>query len=321
MTSKVPWDEIREPAVDYNVRLVPGSGNIPLYWAKDSEGHCLFIVELEGDNTHLFKENELSLHGIRVDLRLLDATRSQGLVLTLERHMDRDLFLGLCETLIERLRLSAHRTEALALTLAHLRRWKAFLAGKKARVLSPEEIRGLFGELHFLRLLSKRLTPKVAVEAWCGPDGGHQDFIFRNTAVETKTVSGRERSAVRISSEDQLEAACENLFLAVFRLSEMPDSRTAMSLNDVVRLVEGELRDPEALEEFWRRLSACGYADISYYDAPMFVVTAERAFWVKEGFPRLIRSELPAGLAKVNYDLRFEHIEPFRSPLERIWEL
>ncbi len=320
MTSRAaPWDDIRKPNTDYNVRLVSGGGPVPLYWGRDSDGRCLFIVELEGDNTAAFRQGDVAVHGIGVDLRLLDATRSQGLVLTLEQHVDRDLFFGLCQTLIGSLQHVGGRSEALAVSLAHLKRWRAFLAGRRTRLLSPEEVRGLFAELQFLRSLHRKLSARAAVDAWCGPNGSHQDFIFGNTAVEAKAISGRERSTVRISSEDQLESTCDRLFLMVFRLSDMPDSDRALSLNDAVRLVEGELDDPSVLEEFWERLGAFGYADMKEYDSPKFIVAGQRSFAVADGFPRLIRSGVPAGIVKVGYDIQLEKMEPFECPVEQIW--
>lgn len=209
--STAPWDNIGKPEADYNVRLVSGDGPVPLYWGRDRDGRCLFIVELEGDNTALFKKSDIAVNGIGIDLRLLDAMRSQALVLTLEQHVDRDLFFGLCQTLINSLQNAGGRPEALVLALAHLKRWKIFLAGRKARMLTPAEVRGVFGELQLLRSLYRQLPAMTAIEAWCGPNGGHQDFIFGDTAVETKTISGRERNTVRISSEDQLESSCNYL--------------------------------------------------------------------------------------------------------------
>lgn len=320
MTSRaVPWDGIRTPETDYNVRVVAGGGPVPLYWGRDSNGRCLFIVELEGDNTDLFRKSDASVRGIGVDLRLFDATQRQGLVLTLEQHADRDLFLGLCQTLIESLQRIDGRAAALTVALTHLKRWRTFLAGRRARILSPEEIRGLFGELMFLRSLYRRLSIKDAINAWGGPMGSHQDFIFSGTAVETKVISGRERNSVRISSEDQLESACEYLFLAIYRLKENPESDRALSLNDAVRLVESDLADPIVLEEFWSRLAASGYTDIKEYESPKFTVTGQRAFKVIEGFPRLTRSGLPTGVVKVGYEIQLEKIERFECPIEQIW--
>jgi len=321
MTSRpVPWDDIRTPERDYNVRLVGGSGIVPLYWAKDVEGHCLFVIELEGDHTDQFRKNSPSVHGIRVDLRMLDATRGQGLVLTLEQHVDKDLFFSLCQTLVQSLQEVKESPVALAIALAHMKRWKAFLAGKKKRLLSAEEIRGLFGELQFLRMLYReQLDEKTAVEAWCGPDRIQQDFIFGNTAVEIKTLSGRERSAVRISSEDQLEALCDDFFLMVFRLSDMPESERALSLNEAVRRIESELSDADTLEELGVRLGAYGYVEMREYDKPRFVVSGQHTYRVVDGFPRLIRSAMPDGIARVSYDIELEKIAPFACDTAQIW--
>lgn len=126
------------------------------------------------------------MHGIGIDLRNSNDTGRQRLILTLARHIDSDLFLGLCETLIASLKNVADPAIALAVTLAHLKRWKAFLAGRNARLLSSEEVRGLFGELHILRTLYHKTLPQAAaVDAWCGPDDSHHDFILVTIAIET----------------------------------------------------------------------------------------------------------------------------------------
>ena len=102
-------------------------------------------------------------------------------------------------------------------------------------------MRGLFSELHVLRrLYSGTVAQEVAMDAWCGPDDSHQDFIFGNRAIEVKSLSGRERSSIRISSEDQLESLADDLFLLALRLSDIPDTKDALSLNDLVSAIEEE---------------------------------------------------------------------------------
>ncbi|MDE0511010.1 MAG: PD-(D/E)XK motif protein [Gammaproteobacteria bacterium] len=322
MTNRaMPWDEIQLPDAEYNVRLITGSGVIPLYWGKDTAGHCLFIVELQGDHTEQFRNDSTSVHGISLDLRGFDVSARQGFVLKLEKHVDKDLFLSLCETLVNSLQPVTDSGMALAVTLTHINRWKLFMSGRKSRVLSTEEIRGLFAELQFLRFLYQgRLSEKAAVDAWVGPEGSHQDFIFGNTAVEIKSISGKERSTVRISSGDQLETVCDNLFLLIFRLSAMPESAQSMSLNTLVRLVEQELNDATAVEELLRRLAAYGYVDIADYDTPEFVVATQHAYSVEKDFPRLIRSHIPDGIVKVAYDVELEKIATFKCDIDRLVE-
>ncbi|NSX86354.1 PD-(D/E)XK motif protein [Agrobacterium tumefaciens] len=312
MSRSVPWEAIPTPAADLSVLRVAGTTGVPIFWGRDAGAQCLLIIELDGDHTAQFRRDVVSLHGISVDLRNGDSARQQRLVLTLARHIDSDLFLGLCNTLIGSLRDVADPATALAVTLAHLRRWKAFLAGRNARLLSPEEVRGLFGELHVLRLLYQDTLPQPeAVDAWCGPDDSHQDFIFGNRAIEVKSLSGRERSTVRISSEDQLESLADELFLLIQRLSSQPDAGHALSLNDIIGLIDSELADADAIEQFTGKLAGMGYVPLAEYDAPRFVVSGLQGYRVTDGFPMLIRSELPPGITRVSYDIMLEAIAPF----------
>lgn len=312
MSRSVPWDAIPIPAADLSVLRIAGTTGVSIFWGRDAGGQCLLIIELDGDHTAQLRRDVVSLHGIGVDLRNGDRAGQQRFVLTLARHIDRDLFLGLCETLIVSLRDVADPATALAVALAHLRRWKAFLAGRNARLLSPEEIRGLFGELHVLRLLYQDTLPQVAaVDAWCGPDDSHQDFIFGNRAIEVKSLSGRERSTVRISSEDQLASLVDELFLLTQRLSSQPDAGQALSLNGIVGLIDSELADADAIEQFADKLAGLGYVPLAEYDAPRFIVGGLQGYRVTDEFPRLIRSELPPGITKVSYDVMLEAIAPF----------
>ena len=97
----------------------------------------------------------------------------------------------------------------------------------------------------------------------------------------------------------------------VYRLSELPESDQAMSLNALVQLIEQEIGEAEALEQFSRKLAAYGYAPLAEYDAPRFLVSDTTAYRVVEGFPRLIRSQIPQGIARLSYDIELESIRPY----------
>jgi hypothetical protein len=178
--------------------------------------------------------------------------------------------------------------------------------------LSAEEIRGLFAELTFLlELIGQLRSTDSALEAWKGPERSHQDFIFRNRAVEIKSLSGVERSAVRISSEDQLESTNDALFLRLYRLSHIPDAPRARSLNQLVRDIQDGLDTAGAIEAFDTKLALQGYAPLPEYDEPRFVVSEVINYEVKECFPRVVRSRLPKGIARVAYDIQLEAISGF----------
>lgn len=313
-----PWDEISVPGADFHVRRIPDDTAVPCFWGRDPFGNCLFIIELQGDHTAYYRKNVSTVHGIEVDLRS-GRENGQRLVMALEQQADRDLFEGLCRTLVSALTHASDSASSLAVALTHIRRWKAFLSGR-ARRLSPEEVRGLFGELVFLSaLLDRWSSTEDAVAAWLGPEKSHQDFIFGNVAVEIKSLSGTERSSVRISSEDQLESLNDALFLRIYRLSGMPEAPNARSLNELVLQVRGRLTAAAAIEEFERKLATHGYAPLPDYDDPRFVITEELSYRVEEGFPRLVRSELPEAIMKVGYDIRLEGITSFECDSENVF--
>lgn len=320
MSRQIPWDEIRTPTIDFAVRLAAESGLIPVYWGKDKEGRCLLIVELEGEHSTTFSKETVQIQGIRLDLRQGDVLQ-QRLVLTLEKHVDRDIFAALCETLIGALAPIADPAAGLAIALSHLKRWKAFLASKRTLQLSPEEIRGLFAELQFLRSLYQGgyLLEENAMASWCGAEGVQQDFIFGNTAVEIKSLSGKERNTVRISSEDQLEGLSDNLFLTIFRLSEMPESEKALSLNEAVREIENELTEADALEDFTGKLAGYGYLPLPVYDQPKLQTTTTKTYRITADFPRLIRAHMPDGVTRVSYEIELEKISSFEVDPEQIF--
>lgn len=319
MSRPLPWDDIRVPDADYNVRLVPNGGAISCYWGRDPEGSCLFLISLDGDHRKLFAESRMTVHGIDVDLQTDRATGRQNLVLTLERQIDGDLFYSLCGSLVESLISVVRADAALNVALTHIRRWKAFLAGRNARLLSPEEIRGLFAELSFLRqIMAEKSDELLAVSAWTGADRVQQDFVFAGCAVEVKSLSGTDRNTIRISSEDQLDSILDRLFLVALRLGETTDSDRAFSLNTLVQRIEDELTDADAIEEFSRKLGAYGYTPLPEYDKPNFILTGSEAFRIVEGFPRITRSGLPEGVSRVKYQIELEHLAPFRCAFNEV---
>ena len=320
MSKTNPWNDIKTPAEDLSVRQIKISKHLPLYWGKDSNGHCVFIYEMSEDGAEIFQKNMVSIHGIKIDYRLLSTTGNQGLILVLEKHVDQDLFCSLCETLIHELSEISDPLVGLSVALSQIKRWKAFMAGKKGRVLSAEEVRGLFSELKFLQQMLGEMNNELdALEAWQGPETSHQDFIFSDTAVEIKSLFGRERNTVKISSEDQLESLNSSLFLRVFRLVDMPESKASISLNELVKTIEGTLTEAEAIEMFDTKLAKVGYVQMLAYDKPKFVVTEEHTYRVESEFPKIIRSELNAGLTRATYEIKLESVKNFLCADKDVW--
>ncbi|WP_374289634.1 PD-(D/E)XK motif protein [Desulfovibrio desulfuricans] len=321
MSNHLPWYDISIPDADYNVRLAPDCGAIPVYWGRDCDGKFLCLVSLAGDFQSRFMQEKLSVKGMHIDLRRDASQNCQNLVLTLERQVDSDLFHTLCKSLVASLRQVALPEVALSVTLQHLKRWRIFLMGQNARLLSTQEYRGLFGELCFLeRLLGANLAQAYAVSAWTGPDGVQQDFIFSGRAVEVKSLSSSDRSSVRISSENQLETIEDKLYLVCFSLTESQENAMAMSLNGLVDKIAALLEDKDVLSSFEAKLADYGYIPLPDYDSPKLFIATIQAYFVCDEFPKLVRSGLPAGIAHVNYQVELDKIDSFICDLKHVLE-
>lgn len=320
MPEASPWDDIAVPESDFNVRQVSDRTPVPCFWGRDVAGDCLFIVELEGEHGDQFRHNHVTVRGIDIDLRNGGMNR-QHLLLTLDRQVDRDLFGGFCRSLASALEQATDSASALSVALTHIRRWKMFLAGGPQR-LSADQIRGLFAELAFLlELLNHTYSPKVAVAAWLGSEMSQHDFELPDSAVEIKSLSGAERNAVRISSEDQLESLKNHLFLRIYRLSALESSTDATAtrtLNKIVREVEDRI-DSDSAIEFDRKLAARGYAPLPDYDVTAFAINEIRTYLVARDFPRLIRSRLDSGISSVSYEIKLEHIDSHQCDDEDVF--
>ena len=275
---------------------------------------------MHGNLVEQFHNEVIQVNGISTDLRIIDTFESQYFVLRLERNVDLDLFHALCSTLIDSTASIKDSSVALSVIFSHLKRWKAFLAGRPLRILTPEQQRGLFCEIKYLqKLLTGILGEKPAVESWVGPDRKQQDFLYYDRAIEIKSLFGNTRNTVQISSEDQLETSRPHLFLCVYHLVEQPSSDQAVSLNGLIREVFDSFTDSEVVELFSEKLVAAGYIDIREYDTPAYRVSKIASYYIKDDFPCIIRSSLPSAILKVSYDLKLPEISKYECELDKVW--
>ncbi|MDP2546900.1 PD-(D/E)XK motif protein [Oceanobacter sp. 4_MG-2023] len=316
-----PWDEISVPHQDLHTRRLTHQTAVPCFWGRDTNGNCLFIIELTGNLIPQYRLGLIPVKGVSIDLRGESIhSPKQRLILTLEKQTDRDIFESLCQTLAIALEKASDSVSSLAITFAHLRRWKVFLAGRNHH-MSPRQVLGLFAEITFLlELLEQDKSKDYALQSWLGPEMSHQDFIYGNTSVEIKAISGIERNSVNISSEDQLESLNDNLFLRIYRLSSLSESKNAQSLNNIIESVYCTLNDPDDIDNFNEKLSLYGYTPIAIYDKPCFLVNECRTYKINHDFPRIIRSEISSGLTNVKYDINLESITSFECDRAHVFK-
>lgn len=311
-----PWRDIEKPQYGYKFKRVDRDHPHGYFWAKDSEGSYLLLLELTKELTELLENKLVDLQGVKTDITWHPLKAQYFFSLKLQNKEDADIFYRLCFDLIDRTADVPLLKVALEIINSRLKRWRAFLRGKKKNILTPQEVRGLFAELILLHKgLAGADDQLPVIEGWQGPLDEPQDFVFGDFAVEVKSITGTQKHRVKISSEHQLSTHLDKLYLHVTYLAEFHDCQKGFSLNQQVETVRGAIIDPDHIAVFEFRLLETGYLEIKDYDSPCFTEMRNESYQIKDAFPRIVPDDLKDGVSCVTYDLDLKSLESYVSEL------
>jgi hypothetical protein len=315
-----PWNAITPPSKDVSARRVDHTHSLNLFWARDQQGKYLFICELDS-----LGKNEVprfpDLAAIQV-LFVPDGAKAR-LVLILAEQSSWELFLALCQDLVETTRAAKNSGDAVNIIQRRLLRWHEFLKQNRPRILSEEQIKGLIGELVFLRDHAVPLFgASEAVKNWKGPEGSPQDFNAGDTVIEVKCQSGATAPRIRISSPDQMSPQMPQMYLFVVTLGSAAATEPGavnlpLLISETAALLSGEA--PGTLERFNDLLCQAGYAVSDKYLEYSYLLVDRRIFSVEEGFPRITAGQVPPGISHLTYCIDLAACEPFEISIKE-WE-
>lgn len=296
------WDELAQIAPverQYRSRALSADSSLEIRAGMRAidNAPCLML------QTTLPADALFELGGMR--LSSVPDTSGPLLILSLEDSNRRDLFTTICADVVAAASQSDPNA-ALQQFLARLDAWRQFLRDRRDG-LSRQETIGLIGELIVLeRLIAKGDN----LGTWQAPLDGLHDFLQNGHAVEVKTGLGP-ASDIKISKLDQLDTAgLRQLHLMHVRLIETPSGRT---LREIVAALNAALPDDQSRASFENLLLRRGLlpGDDVARNAPRIQVRMLDAYGVTEGFPRLLRSELPIAITDATYTLEVRGISAF----------
>lgn len=281
-----------------------------LYAALDTQSHpgLVLITATAPPEAPTFEAVEVTV------ARRSDGRHSLGL--WLRAGALRGLFERLCQDLVEATR-SLPPAAVPNFVVTRLLRWRRLLEAGADGVLQATELRGLVGELLVLRQCLTEWPAAEVVAGWIGPLNAHQDFALPSARLEVKTIRPG-GSTTRISSADQLDVDDADLFLVVATLASAAEGGGSFTAAGLVAELRGRLAasaSPTTIAGFESLLAAGGYADHPHYEQSRFRLDVVRTFAVTDGFPRLKRSELRAGVSEVTYEIELSACGPFAAQL------
>jgi hypothetical protein len=305
-------------------RLPVTTARGPVLAAVDREGHRHLLVPVAG-NQHVREIRDGQVLRLRKrPLEDADVYQHYADLACLRHDLD-DVFTLLGEDVLrETARLGEDERSTATprpLKVLHrvLDRWRT-LFRTSGTPLGPEQLAGLYGELHLLlRLLAENPS---AHRMWTGPTGRPHDFTSGTEAVEVKTAVG-DALRIRVHGLRQLEPpAGGSLQLACLRVERVPEGGNGAS---VVDLVEQALRLSDDESALLGLLAEVGYhtVDAERYRATHFLVRDERWYAVGAGFPRITAADLaaakvPGNVTDVEYTVDLTVPKPDPLPMTEV---
>jgi hypothetical protein len=253
---------------------------------------------------------QLNLHVIDIrSFAIIDGSYKSVIVL-----IDPDLlplFISFCEDLC--LFLSNCSYESLTRNLQNrVVRWQEMFKRGRSNILTENEIRGLFGELHVLERIiqNNNYDTNTILSSWIGSEHSDQDFIFPELALEVKTLPHNQTN-IKISSENQLDLSHKSLYLICLQLVH---ESSGHSLNDLEKRIIKSLSDERLIEQFHYKLALRGYLSILQYEEYRFNIHHISAYKVTHDFPAIRKSLLPHGISAVSYSINLDTLAQFQTP-------
>ena len=244
--------------------------------------------------------------------------RSDGrwaLSLSLKDDAYKDIFLLFCGDIIGSTRSFTSRKTAVDYFARRYREWREMLADSRGELLSPNEVKGLLGEMYFLL---HYLTPKYGIEkaalSWTGPRKLPQDFILDDSWYEAKTISSG-KSEVLISSVEQLDCCVPGELIVIQADKTSTTNERGINLNQVFHQLLDLFPGDLARSDFCSMLLKYGYYPRPEYETSEYTFEIKNLlrYAVSSGFPCLRRNEIPTSVVKAEYSISLPSIESFKK--------
>lgn len=191
--------------------------------------------------------------------------------------------------------------------------FRRLLSRKGGLLPSEDEILGLVGELLLLRRLVTS-SPHLW-QGWNGPLGSARDYSWGTVDIEAKASRMSGDSRLTVNGLDQLEPEVDRKLL--IHHSVLTDN--PVGTIDVPGLVHEIKERVSDVEGFDARLASAGYLSeqSELWSEHRFTLHGSSIYRVTDDFPRIRKSDLPggslpAGVAKLRYDVLLSNCSGFR---------
>lgn len=311
---QIIWDSLTIPEKHEFKYLALSKVTIPdIYVGYNKNGQRCLILDL---SKHFSKKlNDIE----KENLSLKFFSIEKCLCILLNDDLFNDLFDDLILSVYSKIYQVADVDEYASLFVNHFIKWSAFFENKKQNSLSVQELKGLYGELLFLKkmIIGSDMNIDDLLKTWRGPYDEVHDFISDFIDHEVKTISHSE-NYIRISSEYQLQPqAGKELFLVV--ITVIDDSENGQNIKDVIEEIRVRIYDKGGdISLFMNALLQKGItiANAKDYDVRWTPHMLYLYDCNNENFPKLTRSNIPEEISGVKYKFQLNLMDKYLADKE-----
>jgi hypothetical protein len=258
-----------------------------------------------------------------VEIQIIQLDDKKVFVIALLENSLRNIFTLLIEDILKELSISKDQSLALKAVFNVISLWRRLFENSQPDGLTIEKQIGLYGELYFLlKCIESKGAEIHVLDAWLGPDGYNQDFIFNTSAVEIKT-SAANHPAIGITNELQLYNDTNNDLYLYFLSIDIRKGKTN-TLNTLIDFIKTTFQSqPDLIRNFNMKLQKYGYyeKDTELYNNRQFIVRSVRTYQIADGFPTLTPANIPDGIFNVSYKIEFSACVGFELNAEKLYSL
>lgn len=277
-------------------------------YLPDSGDRTSIIIILNSKPDGLFSTNEIDTS---VTQRESDGRWVVGFsVLNNENIWLFELF---CDDLIESSKTMVKSVEGGSSFIAErYQTWVTFFA-RKSKFLSLNVIRGLIGELLFIKhYLIPKYGKTASIDSWLGPTSSKQDFFAKDVWFEVKTIKPGSKT-IGISSLEQLSRSDYGELVIIFLNETSKESEFGFTLNSIYNEIISTLEHAKTQNKFKQLMLLSGYLEDTYYDDYVFEYVSFDTYKVIEGFPRVRREDIHPAISEMIYEILISHLNQYKN--------
>lgn len=286
-------------------RRVDEEHPLDIYLGKDASARTSMLLISKSVPMQIYSSH---LIGITIGKRTDGAW---ALSFSLLDNQYQDMFFHFCDDIINSTREVKDKVQGTTFVCLRYLKWQEMLKKNSSGLLNFSEIKGLIGELVFLKeFLFDKYGKNIALQSWIGPDKADQDFVCADSWYEIKaTVSGS--ATIKISSIEQLDTVNDGELVVVYLDKTSYANPNRITLNGIVDEIEKSLDNGEQRQLLRDILIRQGYIHRNEYDEHGFVCTIINRYAVTQSFPALRKKDIPTAIANSNYLLSLSAIQDF----------